>query len=77
MYNVGQLFSPEVIVVIIAVMNLLQILMAQTTNTHNKALAKLCRVCGQLLSTAGRSTYCTKNSQSLLKSVFGIEVEAR
>ena len=49
--------------------------MAQTTNTHNEALAKLCRVCGQLLSAAGRSTYCTKSSQSLLKSVFGIESE--
>ena len=49
--------------------------MAQTTNTHNEALAKLCRVCGQLLSAAGRSTYCTKNNQSLLKSVFGIESE--
>ena len=47
--------------------------MAQTT--HNEGLAKLCRVCGQLLSAAGKSTHCTKNSQSLLKSTFGIEVE--
>ena len=49
--------------------------MAQTTNAHNEASAMLCRICDHLLRAAGGSTYCTKNSQSLLKAVFGIDIE--
>lgn len=72
MYRVGPPFPPGSVY---CSHEYTTVTVAQTAKIHNEAWAKLCRVCGQLLKAAGRSTYCTKNSHSLLKSVFGIEIE--
>ena len=49
--------------------------MDPSINTHHSNLHKLCRICGDPLRAGGRNSYRTKNSQSILKTAFGVDVD--
>ena len=47
----------------------------QSAQWHHSNLHKLCRVCGEILSAAGRVRYLTSSERDLPKRVFCVEVE--
>ena len=42
--------------------------------TDKQGIRRLCRVCGNLLKTAGRVSYVAEKSATLLSDTFGIDV---